>query len=725
MSGRPPLSRLALAAGCTLAFASAPALAEDAKDLESLLDEAVVSSASRTAESASNAPATTLSLSAEEMRRYGIRSLDEAINFLAMGMMVEDKGNTVEVNSRGVLLTGDYGNHMLVLLDGHMLNEPWDGTAYFDRNLAIPWDLVDRVELVLGPGSVLYGSNAMLGVIHVVTKAAKDWPGAHVNLEGAWPMGGRASLGYGKSFTVGGHRGDVVAAIEYYGVTGPSLTYGPQDYGEDAVTGLPKQFGADGPATGIWGGRAVRSPYRRVPAAYVKASLGDFELSLRAAEAQYWTPFQWGIFDDPNGYERDRWLSLDAKWSRQLSTRLHLSLRAYGDLYGYDFLMNMAAPEDCLDGQTRGCSYRLYGNSTWGGLEAMLNVDWLGDGRLLTLVGVDSRVRRVASNDGYADAADPATLTGGTAYDHMEAALGPYLSVIARPLTWLSANAGARLDWDERFGVHVSPRASVTLSPWSGGALKVAYSEAFRAPAAYELYYADPKMQLVAEGLKAETVRSVEGSIEQQLGSHRLHLGVFAAWWSDLIATAVLTGEEVAAAVAAGKLDSPSEGAVITQYRNLAQVQNVGVEASVGGAVLDRRLRYEAALTFAQAREQLADGSEAPLAAAAQWFGNVRLSYDLGDPRPVVSLAVRFAGPRPAAESEFDPTPEAPPQVELRAAVTGRLGGMSYSLMASWSLARRGPYAVGPLRGPQEGYTTQELIPLNRFQAGLQLGYDL
>src|SRR6185369_13763300 len=96
------------------------ARAEDIADLEGLLDEAVVSTASRAgAQIASTAPATTTTITAEDLRRYGIHSLDEALNFLSLGMIAESPRETVEVGARGVLLSGDFGDHMLLLVDGH------------------------------------------------------------------------------------------------------------------------------------------------------------------------------------------------------------------------------------------------------------------------------------------------------------------------------------------------------------------------------------------------------------------------------------------------------------------------------------------------------------------------------------------------------------------------------------------------------------------------------
>ena len=82
---------------------------------------------------AAPAPAVSTTISAEDLRRYGIRSLDEAINYLSLGMITENPLHSVDIGARGVLLTADFGNHVLLLIDGHVVNEQWDGTAYFER----------------------------------------------------------------------------------------------------------------------------------------------------------------------------------------------------------------------------------------------------------------------------------------------------------------------------------------------------------------------------------------------------------------------------------------------------------------------------------------------------------------------------------------------------------------------------------------------------------------
>ncbi len=150
---------------------STAARADDEDDLAGLLDEQVVSGASKTDEQAKDAPATTSVLTAEDMHRYGIRSIAEAIDFLGMGFVTQNPLHSVEIGGRGVLLTSDFGNHVLLVLDGHVMNEPWGGTAYFEQGAGIPLELIDHIELVLGPGSVLYGGNAMIGVVNVRDQA--------------------------------------------------------------------------------------------------------------------------------------------------------------------------------------------------------------------------------------------------------------------------------------------------------------------------------------------------------------------------------------------------------------------------------------------------------------------------------------------------------------------------------------------------------------------------
>ncbi|MBI5547442.1 MAG: TonB-dependent receptor [Deltaproteobacteria bacterium] len=696
---------------------------ESTADLAGLLEAPVVSGASHSAEEARTAPATTTTISAEDLRRFGLRTLDEAIDFLSLGMLTEHALPTVEIGARGVLLSGDYGNHVLLVIDGHAVNEPWGGTAYYDRSAALPLEMIDHIEIILGPGSVLYGSNAMLGVINVITRRAKDYQGLRLVLDSDAPYSLRGAVGGGAQFTVGGVPGEISGQVDYLGFSGPRLTLGPQPYGDDAVTGEPKAYGPQGPF-GVWGGEVQRGWYARVPSAHVRASVGSFEALLRAAQSKRAAPAAFGDYDDPESYELDRWLSLDLRFRRALTSRFQLSARGYFDYYLYQQNVPATAPESCLEGQLSGCVYRLEGHSRWGGVALSGAVDWLGNGRLTTTLGTDGVLRYVSSHQEYVDAALGTSPEIAGDHAKLETALALWLEQTARIGSWFSLNLGARYDHDQRFGGHLSPRLAA-LTAWSGGALKAIYAEAFRAPTAFERYYADPLGAIAAPELRPEVVRSVEVAIEQRIGRHRMLLAGFRTWWRDLVVGDDATAREVAAAQERGELAPGTESASL--YRNAAQLDSFGLNLAFDGAALDK-LRFGWGLTLAHSRQTTLAGEPRPLDAAAPFFGNARISYDLGGFWPALGLAGRFYSARLVSGSDLDPAPNAPGGAELRLTVSGevfRIPGLGYRLRGAYRTTDQAPYAIGPLRAPTEGFESIELTPMRRWSVGLGLRYVL
>jgi outer membrane cobalamin receptor len=700
-----PAQILATAAALAAAL-PAPVLAQDVADLAGLLNEPVISTASKSAETAGLAPATTSVITAEDLRRHGFVSLAEAINFVGLGMITEPSYATPEIGARGVLLSGDYGNHVLLLLDGHALNEPWDGTAYSDRSAAIPMDLVDHIEVILGPGSVLYGSSAMLGVINVVTKRAKDYAGVHLAADGSFPAAGHAFAGYGREFELAGRPGEVVLGADYYRAVGPPVTYGAQPWGD-----------------ATWGGTRATHRLIEIPGAHLRVAYGEVELTVRAAQSRRAATeaYVGTSYDDPANYERDRWLSADARWSSSFA-RVKTTVRLYGDVYDYlDHAPSLSPALDCLADQSTGCVYRNGGSSRWGGGEASAAWDWLGDGRLVTLLGADVRGQRVGSFVAYDDAATGITQETSR-YTKTASVVGAYLQQTARPASWLHLNAGVRVDDDDQVGSHVSPRVAVVSPAWRGGTLKAIYAEAYRAPTFYERYYADSTYQIAAPELRPETVRSVEGVVEQRIGAHRFRLGGFRTWWSDLVVQVPATDAQVAAAVASGAL-VPGATGVVT-YANASRVDSYGLNADWEGSGAGQRLRFGATLTVAHSRRE-EQGTQLKLPAAAQVFGNARVSYDLGGRLPVLAVAARAAGPRPISGTTFTPVPEAKTQVEVKGAVSGPLSGaLSYQLAGTWALTGATAYAVGPVREPQPGFDRQPTLAQPRFTAMLGLRLD-
>jgi len=196
-------------------FIGRTARADDTLDIQALLNETVITTASKSTERGSSAPATSTLLTAEDIRIYGIHSIDEALDFLSLGTVTSNTFRAVDVGARGVLLTRDQGDHFLLLVDGHAMNEALYGAARFERGAGIPMEIIDHIEVILGPGSVLYGSNAMLGVVNVVTKRARAFDGTHAIAQTEIGKSYRFAAGAGYEPKIFGTKSELALELEY------------------------------------------------------------------------------------------------------------------------------------------------------------------------------------------------------------------------------------------------------------------------------------------------------------------------------------------------------------------------------------------------------------------------------------------------------------------------------------------------------------------------------
>jgi outer membrane receptor for ferrienterochelin and colicins len=699
-----------------------PAAKADPTDVEALLSEPIVTTVSKTPETERTAPATSTVLTGEEIHRYGLRTLAEAIDFLSLGAVTSERSGSPEIGARGVQIPDDNNDHFLLLIDGHAVNEPLSGGMEIGWGVGIPMEIVDHVEITLGPGSVVYGTGAMFGVINVVTKRAKDFAGVHVFADTSVVSNGRVGAGAGYEISLFGERAEVTAAVEYFAQKGPSILMPQENAGIDPVTGLPGRYSRFGPPTGIWGGRATQTNTAQAPTAYARFIVGHLEVSLNAAMFKRGLPESPGSFDDPLNREIDRRASLDAIYRIPISTMLDMSVRAYADLYDRDAQevgLYSVCQEYCLQSNP--------GSARWAGTEVRAAFDWLGNGRLVTTLGVDARVRSVSAKQEQLDGPTGTSMVATGVYSQTDAPIAAYGQQTFQPVRWLFFNAGVRLDSDPRFTPVVSPRVAGGVTPWEGATFKAVYSQAFRSPSWDETNGAS-STQLMTIGLVPESVKTVDVSFDQRFGAHRLRMGVFWEDWDNLVELHELSSAEEQAAFASGQLPGISHDPTIplTQFRNEGNIVSVGANLGYDGTF--GPLRLAANLTSARATDP---DSPAPLALAPQFFGNARASYDLGDRWPVVALAVRYIGRRiadTADSSGFAPIPTVSPQAEVRGTVTGAVPGvrgLSFRTSASYIFGSAEPYVIGPVQHPVDTSPNPGLLPIverSRVLVGLQ--YD-
>jgi iron complex outermembrane receptor protein len=180
-----------------LLLLAASARAEDSDPLKFFEEEAKVISASLRPKDPGHAPATVRVVTCDEIKASGARTIGDALRAVAGVDVMTTRTGQQEIGIRG--LDKPINNRTLILLDGKtVLNGLFENIAW--ENIPVTMAEIDRIEVVEGPASALYGANAISGVINVITKTPEQlkgglvyYGGGSVNThDGAAMYGGRA-----------------------------------------------------------------------------------------------------------------------------------------------------------------------------------------------------------------------------------------------------------------------------------------------------------------------------------------------------------------------------------------------------------------------------------------------------------------------------------------------------------------------------------------------------
>lgn len=388
-------------------------------------------------------------------------------------------GTTTAVSIRGA-----DAKNTLVLVDGVMFNDPSSGQR--DANLAnLTTDNVERIEIVRGPMSVLYGSNATAGVINVITKQGSGRPGYY--------LGGEAGS-YGTWKTYGGARG-VVEKFDYSLNLSRSGAQGFSTADDDNGR-IPHANGSTSEEDG-WKNStfAGKLGFQVTP---------DFDLS---ATTRYMDSRV--DLDSPvSGYLQDnKVVSPKEKYidSEELLAKVNLHNRLFtGRLDSNLYYQRTDKERTVIDDSGRSLYNGESSEVGWQGSVAALA------GNVVT-VGLSYFEEQMDSAGFSAINGQAANVASSWLQDQIS--LGENFDLVA----------GVRLDDHDRFGSEATWRISPSyVFAASGTTLKAAYGTGFRAPSLYELYaptYGNPS-------LAAEKSRGWDAGIEQELLDQRLTVGV-------------------------------------------------------------------------------------------------------------------------------------------------------------------------------------------------------
>ena len=190
---------------CTYAAATraSPSVVDLSRMTLEELMEVEVTSVSKRPERLADAAASIYVISGEDIRRSGARTLPEALRLAPNLHVAQGHASGYAINARGLNSTA--ANKLLVLIDGRSVYTPLFSGVFWDVQDVLLED-VERIEVISGPGSTLWGTNAVNGVINVITRSARDTQGTLLAAgAGNREFGGAARYG-GSLGSNGGYR---------------------------------------------------------------------------------------------------------------------------------------------------------------------------------------------------------------------------------------------------------------------------------------------------------------------------------------------------------------------------------------------------------------------------------------------------------------------------------------------------------------------------------------
>lgn len=193
----------------TFGICAAQADETDGADLADLsLDELLsteITTLSRKAENLGGAPAAVHVISQSDIRRSGARSIPELLRTVPGMQVAQIDGNKWAVTARGA--NGRFANKLLVLMDGRTLYNPMlSGVQWDTQNTDLA--AIERIEVIRGPGATMWGSNAVNGIVNIITKHAADTKGGNIGVAGGMD-------GYETTIRYGAEAG--VSAFRFFG----------------------------------------------------------------------------------------------------------------------------------------------------------------------------------------------------------------------------------------------------------------------------------------------------------------------------------------------------------------------------------------------------------------------------------------------------------------------------------------------------------------------------
>jgi iron complex outermembrane receptor protein len=557
--------------------------------LEDLMDIPVFG-ASKYEQRIANAPASVTIVTADDIQKYGYRTLSELLRSVPGFYVSYDRAYSYS-GIRGFGQTGNYNTRILIQLDGHRVNDNIYNQGFIGTESIIDLDLVDKVEIIRGPGSSLYGSNAFFGVINIHTKKTKDFgqPGAAVSYGSFDTLKGR--LSYGRQFESGA---DLAISGSSLYSKGQDLYFPEFDDPASGASGTARNCDSD-QAGNLFG---------RLKYGHLTLEGARMVRDKTTPNAAYGTDF-----NNPNSLTVDENWYLDLNYHHTVLQNTDITARLFFDDYRYkgNYIYDGLLNQDKSHGQY------------WGSEFIVSKPFFANTHRVTAGAEFIDNIRQQQSNIDF----DPYVSNLDSSESNQKWAI--YVQDEYRVAPWLLINAGLRQDHYPSFGDSLNPRLAFIFQPQERSTLKLIYGTAFRAPNAFELYYDDGKTTQRPQHLEPEKITSYEAVLEHRLFSdYRLTATGFHYMIEGLIGQAV----------------DPSTELLV--FQNLDKVTADGFEIELEG-VWDNGLRGNISYSFQDVKNDL---SGERLENSPQHIGKLNLIVPVFSNNWFLSSNMQYLSPR-------------------------------------------------------------------------------
>ncbi len=594
---------------------------KDDAELLALLDllEEQTTIATQTRMNADYVPGMVSVLQGDDMRARGLATVGDALGQVAGFHVTVDNVGDVRAIVRGVGATLNATN-LKILLDGVVANRPTDGSA--DWVLRLPLTQVERIEVIRGPGSAIYGGFAFSGVVNVLTREGRA-VGAGLGGDGA-------------------RQGDLRLEFGAAGQARLRLEAGAWTRSDSGLETNPDNFAADG--LGYSPARVFDGEHGRYLLAELDA-LG-YRLQLRHA-----------LLSRGGGYGRTAALppGLPAREEKVLGANLGknwqlgeaLSLSAslgmqQTDLEHATFLpLPAGALPPAAPGPLPQENYRRDGSADRA-YSAELGLVWMAGASqrvylgasherskvtdaFTSLSGADGRTRVLPAEQTLVLQGSKRALTSLTLQDQVQL------------LDDVELTAGLRHDHYDDWGGHTSPRLAAVWRPVDHHIFKLQYAEAFRPPSLTE-YYPGPESfpgTTLSGNLNEERIRSLEAAYVFRRADRRLRLTLYRTEVKDLIEFFIEPGRPPA-------------------WRNRGDIETRGAELEWAQRI-GRSVQWWANLAYVEAEDHLDDDRR--LLGAVDWLAGFGLGWH-PDSRITHTLGVNYVGEQEGWELRRARTPQ-------------------------------------------------------------------